>query len=64
MGGVAFQPLKSRQNRPENPKQAEIRLASLLKILSIAWRGEPKLLGDGGGGLIPLVVDAGSVRYG
>jgi hypothetical protein len=60
MGGVAFQLLKSRQNRPESPKQAEIRLAGLLKILSIAWRR----MSDGGWGLIPLVVDDDSARYG
>jgi hypothetical protein len=33
MGGGAFNRLNSGQNRPESAKQAEIRLASLLKIL-------------------------------
>ena len=42
MGRSAFQLLKSGENRPESPKQAEIHLASLLKILSIGgWQPKP-----------------------
>jgi hypothetical protein len=36
MGGAAFILLKAGQTRPESAKQAEIRLAILLKILRIA----------------------------
>ena len=36
MGGVAFILLKAGRQGPESAKQAEIRLASLLKILQIA----------------------------
>jgi hypothetical protein len=35
MGGVAFILLKAASRRPQSRKQAEIRLAELLKILSI-----------------------------
>jgi hypothetical protein len=38
MGGGAFILLKVGDPWPESTKQAEIRLASLLKILYIAWR--------------------------
>jgi hypothetical protein len=36
MGGVAFILLKAGRTGPESAKQAELRLASLLKILHIA----------------------------
>jgi hypothetical protein len=36
MGGAAFDLLKTGRSGPENAKQVEIRLASLLKILRIA----------------------------
>jgi hypothetical protein len=39
MGGVAFILLKVGQPGPETAKQAEIRLASLLKILHIGRLG-------------------------
>ena len=42
MGGVAFILLKAGRRRPESAKQAEIRLASLLKILHIARFEGPK----------------------
>jgi len=38
MGGGAFILLKVGHPWPESTKQAEIRLANLLKILYIAWR--------------------------
>jgi hypothetical protein len=43
MGGGAFILLKVARRRPESAKQAEIRLAILLKILHIArfWDAEP-----------------------
>ena len=42
MGGGAFVLLKTGRYRPESAKQAEIRLAILLKILRIGRsRGEP-----------------------
>jgi hypothetical protein len=46
MGGGAFDLLNPGQNRPESAKQAEIRLASLLKILDNRLPGGPS--GDGG----------------
>ena len=45
MGGGAFILLKSGQIGPESTKQAEIRLANLLKILTIAATG-PKTAGE------------------
>jgi hypothetical protein len=41
MGGGAFILLKAGRPWPESAKQAEIRLANLLKILSIAPFGVP-----------------------
>jgi hypothetical protein len=38
MGGAAFILLKAGDSRPESSKQAEIRLAILLKILAIGPR--------------------------
>jgi hypothetical protein len=45
MGGGAFILLKSRRAGPESAKQVEIRLANLLKILTIAAAG-PKTAGE------------------
>jgi hypothetical protein len=42
MSGGAFSLLKSGQNGPETAKQAEIRLANLLKILDIGLSREAK----------------------
>jgi hypothetical protein len=44
MGGVAFILLKAGRRWPESAKQAEIRLATLLKILQIAlfWGENPR----------------------
>jgi hypothetical protein len=42
MGRVDIFLLKTGPSRPESTKQAEIRLASLLKILRIAGAGRPK----------------------
>jgi hypothetical protein len=44
MGGVAFILLKVGRRWPESAKQAEIRLATLLKILQIArfWGENPR----------------------
>jgi hypothetical protein len=42
MGGGGFIPLKAGRARPESAKQAEIRLANLLKILRIAGFWKPK----------------------
>jgi hypothetical protein len=47
MGGVAFILLKAGQPGPESAKQAEIRLACLLKILQIARFGGQRPLADG-----------------
>jgi len=44
MGGVAFILLKAGQPGPESAKQAEISLASLLKILHIARFGDQRPL--------------------
>jgi hypothetical protein len=45
MGGVAFILLKAGLSGPETAKQAEIRLAGLLKILAICRRqGEKSLV--------------------
>jgi len=41
MGGAAFDLLKTGRSGPESAKQAEIRLADLLKILRIAWSQAP-----------------------
>jgi hypothetical protein len=43
MGGGAFILLKAGRHWPESAKQAEIRLASLLKILQIAHFGTEAL---------------------
>jgi hypothetical protein len=48
MGGVAFILLKAGQPGPETAKQAEIRLASLLKILHIGRFGGQTPLVKGG----------------
>jgi hypothetical protein len=48
MGGATFILLKASQNRPESAKQAERRLAALLKILWIGRPGHPKALAKGG----------------
>jgi hypothetical protein len=45
MGGGAFLLLKAGDSGPESSKQAEIRLAGLLKILAIGappWRKVPR----------------------
>jgi hypothetical protein len=48
MGGVAFILLKNGRTGPETAKQAEIRLASLRKILHIArFGGQRPLVKDG-----------------
>ena len=47
MGGVAFILLKAGQPGPESAKQAEISLASLLKILHIARFGDQRPLVNG-----------------
>lgn len=41
MGGLAFDLLKTGRSGPESAKQAETRLADLLKILRIAWSRAP-----------------------
>ena len=46
MGGGTFDLLNPGQNRPESARQAEIRLASLLKILHNCLPGAPS--GDEG----------------
>jgi hypothetical protein len=47
MGGGAFILLKAGRNRPESAKQAEIRLAGLLKILGIPPGQGAKALAKG-----------------
>jgi hypothetical protein len=49
MGGGAFLLLKAGDSRPESSKQAEIRLAILLKILGIRlfWRRKPSPRAEG-----------------
>jgi hypothetical protein len=47
MGGGAFILLKSQRAGPESAKQVEIRLANLLKILSIAVTGPKRLARTG-----------------
>jgi hypothetical protein len=42
MGGGAFDLLKTGRRRPESTKQAQVRLAILLKILQIFPRPEAK----------------------
>jgi hypothetical protein len=56
MGEGAFVLLNSRHAGPESAKQAEIRLASLLKILAIAVAG-PKRLARNGNGMYRLWAD-------
>ena len=46
MGGGAFILLKAGRPRPESAKQAEIRLAILLKMLQIAHFGTAALAND------------------
>jgi hypothetical protein len=53
MGGAAFQLLKRERNRLESSKQAEIRLASLRKILRIPRFGGPEGLAVCGQGHVP-----------
>ena len=48
MGGRAFILLKTGRGRPESAKQAEIRLASLQKILRIGGFGKPAPLATAG----------------
>lgn len=49
MGGAAFILLKTGLSGPETAKQAEIRLAGLLKILAIGLRHGEKFLDNGAG---------------
>jgi hypothetical protein len=51
MGGAAFILLKAGLSGPETAKQAEIRLAGLLKILGIGPRRGEKLLAMGAGNM-------------
>jgi hypothetical protein len=62
MGGRAFLLLKAGDSRPESSKQAEIRLAILLKILRIPPASEAE--GQGGEGRAMVVFAVISAGYG